>query len=110
MHKDNLSCWHHEHAFSQDERKPGESRTLVVIAITATMMVVEIVSGLMFGSMALLADGRHMASHTVALGLAACGCLLRVSGIYIETTSCYQTKDDSLAATAACQSGCMTLD
>lgn len=71
MHKDNLSRWHHEHTFSQDERKPGESRTLIVIAITATMMVVEIVSGLIFGSMALLADGLHMASHTVALGLTA---------------------------------------
>lgn len=34
-------------------------------------MVVEIVAGLVFGSMALLADGLHMASHTVALGLAA---------------------------------------
>ncbi len=49
---------------------PGERRTLIVIVVTATMMVVEIVAGLAFGSMALLADGLHMASHTVALAIA----------------------------------------
>jgi cation diffusion facilitator family transporter len=48
-------------------RRPGETRTLIVIAITATMMVIEIGAGVLFGSMALLADGLHMASHTAAL-------------------------------------------
>jgi cation diffusion facilitator family transporter len=62
---------HHSHAFGQDLRKPGETRTLIVIAITATMMVVEVAAGLAFGSMALLADGLHMASHAVALGINA---------------------------------------
>ncbi len=61
----------HSHAFGQDRRRPGETRTLIVIAITATMMVVEIWAGLAFGSMALLADGLHMASHSVALGINA---------------------------------------
>lgn len=61
----------HSHAFGQDQKRPGESRTLIVIAITATMMVVEITAGLMFGSMALLADGLHMASHAVALAINA---------------------------------------
>ena len=42
-----------------------------MIAITATMMVVEIAAGVLFGSMALLADGLHMASHAVALGINA---------------------------------------
>ena len=42
---------------------------MAVIAITTTMMIVEI--GLAFASMALLADGLHMASHTVALGITA---------------------------------------
>ncbi len=42
-----------------------------MIAITATMMMVEITAGLAFGSMALLADGLHMASHTAALGISA---------------------------------------
>jgi cation diffusion facilitator family transporter len=61
----------HDHSFGQDRRRPGETRTLIVIAITATMMVVEIAAGAVFGSMALLADGLHMASHAVALGINA---------------------------------------
>jgi cation diffusion facilitator family transporter len=69
MQEDALARWRHEHSFGQDRRRPGESRTQVVIAITATMMVVEIGAGLLFGSMALLADGLHMASHAVALGI-----------------------------------------
>lgn len=71
MHSENLSQWRHDHTFAQDQRRPGESRTLIVIAITALMMVVEIFAGIHYGSMALLADGLHMASHTVALGITA---------------------------------------
>jgi cation diffusion facilitator family transporter len=63
--------WEHSHTFGQDVRRPGESRTLLVIAITAAMMVVEIAAGIAFGSMALLADGLHMASHAAALGINA---------------------------------------
>ncbi len=48
---------------------PGEFRTLVVIVITALTMAVEIVAGVAFGSMALLADGLHMASHASALAI-----------------------------------------
>jgi len=70
MSTDRLDQWTHDHSFGQDQVRPGERRTLIVIAITASMMVVEIVTGLLFGSMALLADGLHMASHTVALGIA----------------------------------------
>jgi cation diffusion facilitator family transporter len=40
-----------------------------VIAITALVMIVEVVAGIAFGSLALLADGLHMGSHTAALGL-----------------------------------------
>ena len=71
MQDDALARWRHEHSFGQDRRRPGESRTQLVIAITATMMVVEIAAGVLFGSMALLADGLHMASHAVALGINA---------------------------------------
>jgi len=63
--------WEHDHVFGQDRRRPGERRTLIVIAITAITMVVEIAAGIAFGSMALLADGLHMGSHAVALGVAA---------------------------------------
>lgn len=59
----------HEHVFKQDRKRPGENRTLLVVAITAVMMVVEIVAGLKYGSMALLADGLHMGSHAMALGI-----------------------------------------
>ncbi len=48
---------------------PGEFRTLIVIVITAATMVLEIVAGVVFGSMALLADGLHMASHASALAI-----------------------------------------
>jgi cation diffusion facilitator family transporter len=61
----------HDHSFGQDQVRAGERRTLLVIALTATMMVVEIAAGLHYGSMALLADGLHMASHTAALGISA---------------------------------------
>jgi cation diffusion facilitator family transporter len=61
----------HDHVFDQDQPTTNEKRTLVVVAITAITMVVEIAAGLVYGSMALLADGLHMASHAVALGIAA---------------------------------------
>ena len=71
MHSKNLNDWSHDHDFGQDKRRPGESRTLVVIAITATMMIVELIGGIIYGSMALLADGLHMASHAAALSITA---------------------------------------
>ena len=63
--------WEHDHCFGQDQKKPGEARTLVVIALTAGMMVIEMAAGWAFGSMALLADGLHMASHAAALSISA---------------------------------------
>ena len=71
MQEDALARWRHDHSFGQDRRRPVERKTQVVIAITATMMVVEIAAGALFGSMALLADGLHMASHAVALSINA---------------------------------------
>ncbi len=58
----------HSHRF--DEGNPlAEKNTLRVAILTATMMVIEIAGGWHYNSMALLADGWHMSSHTVALGL-----------------------------------------
>ena len=71
MHTKSLKQWSHGHVFGQDRPKRGERLTLIVILLTAVTMVVEIVAGLIFGSMALLADGLHMASHTSALSIAA---------------------------------------
>ena len=71
MHNNNIYLWQHSHTFGQELKRPGEARTLIVIAITGTMMVVEIVTGFLFGSMALLADGLHMGSHAAALSINA---------------------------------------
>jgi len=59
----------HEHTFGLDQPFPGERGTRIVLVLTATTMIVEIVAGWAFGSMALLADGLHMASHAVAMGI-----------------------------------------
>ena len=61
----------HRHDFLGSNQRVHERRTWMVIGLTAFMMVAEIVSGLVFGSMALLADGWHMASHASALGITA---------------------------------------
>lgn len=70
MHTNNIARWKHDHVFDQDRVRAGERRTLLVVLITALMMVVEIAAGIAYGSMALLADGLHMASHAAALGIA----------------------------------------
>lgn len=69
--QNDMNDFHHSHSFGQDKKRPGEMRTFIVIGITATMMVVEITAGILFGSMALLADGLHMASHVAALSINA---------------------------------------
>lgn len=61
----------HDHVFLGDAHDRNAQRTLWVVLLTAGMMVVEIVAGAMFNSMALLADGFHMATHAGALGVAA---------------------------------------
>lgn len=61
----------HDHVFLGDAHDAHEKRTRYVVALTAIMMVVEIVAGWLTGSMALLADGFHMATHAGALGVAA---------------------------------------
>jgi cation diffusion facilitator family transporter len=69
MQHDKHLSWQHGHGFGQDQKRPGEVRTIIVIAITGVMMVVEIATGILFGSMALLADGLHMCSHAAALSI-----------------------------------------
>lgn len=67
MHTNSVAEWQHTHIFGQDQVRSGERRTLIVVLITAAMMVVEVLVGIFFGSMALLADGIHMGSHMVGL-------------------------------------------
>ena len=71
MHAHEIEKWQHSHVFGTDEQHAGERRTRWVIALTFCMMIGEIAAGLVFGSMALLADGWHMATHAVALAVAA---------------------------------------
>jgi cation diffusion facilitator family transporter len=63
--------WSHEHVYLGDAHEANERRTWIVVALTAAMMVGEIVAGTIFNSMALLADGWHMATHAGALGISA---------------------------------------
>ena len=70
MHTDNLSQWSHDHIFDRGSHA-AERGTRLVMWITAATMVVEIVAGWWFNSMALLADGWHMSSHAVAIGVSA---------------------------------------
>lgn len=69
MQNTSIAKFQHTHIFGQDQIKSGERRTLTVIIITALMMVAEIVAGIAYGSMALTADGIHMGSHMVGLGI-----------------------------------------
>lgn len=61
----------HDHVFLGNSHDRNARRTLWVVLLTAGMMVVEIFAGVLFNSMALLADGFHMATHAGALGVAA---------------------------------------
>jgi cation diffusion facilitator family transporter len=70
MHRTDLSRWQHSHDYTVDSAG-AERRTRIVIAITATMMVVEIAAGMVYGSMALLADGWHMSTHVAAFLITA---------------------------------------
>jgi cation diffusion facilitator family transporter len=61
----------HSHVFLGEGHDKNERRTWAVIVLCAVMMVAEIVGGLLFGSIALVADGLHMSTHASALLLAA---------------------------------------
>lgn len=63
--------WTHDHRFLGQGHEQSERRARLAAIVTTVFMVVEITAGFVFGSMALLADGIHMATHVGALGLAA---------------------------------------
>lgn len=68
---DALLAGGHSHVFLGDDHDRNARRTWLVIGLTASMMVAEIVAGNMFGSMALIADGWHMSTHAAAMLIAA---------------------------------------
>ena len=61
----------HSHVFLGNQHEHAERRTWAVIALCGSMMVLAIAGGLVFGSIALVADGMHMSTHAGALLLAA---------------------------------------
>ena len=65
MHIHKLDQWRHGHNFFI-HREQNEKNTQKVMGLTAVTMVVEIAAGIIFGSMALLADGWHMGTHVAA--------------------------------------------
>jgi cation diffusion facilitator family transporter len=67
---EDLSAWQHDHVFGGASDK-AERRARIVMWITLATMVLEIAAGWWYNSMALLADGWHMSSHALAIGLAA---------------------------------------
>ncbi|HHB91771.1 MAG TPA: cation transporter [Thioploca sp.] len=69
MHLHTLNKWQHSHNFV-NAHEYGEKRTLQVLILTTLTMVVEIIAGSIFGSMALLADGWHMGTHVAAFTIA----------------------------------------
>ena len=71
MHSHSVDEWTHDHVFLGQRHSRNERRIWLVVALTTAMMVGEIVGGVMFGSMAVLADGWHMATHAAALGISA---------------------------------------
>jgi len=70
MHIENMSNWTHDNVFNTGN-ETAERSTRVVMWITAITMVIEVAAGWWYNSMALLADGWHMSSHALAIGLSA---------------------------------------
>ena len=70
MNSDDLSDWTHDHTFDSNS-EVAERSTRLVMWITFVTMFVEILAGWAFNSMSLLADGWHMSSHALAIGLSA---------------------------------------
>ena len=71
MRGDSDESWFETHNFLGGQHERHERRTWMVVGLTAITMVVEIAAGSWFNSMALLADGWHMATHAGAMGLSA---------------------------------------
>src|SRR5450631_4731660 len=71
MHTHSIEPWQHGHVFLGAHHGRHEPRAWSVAALTAVMMVAEIIGGTVLGSMAVVADGWHMSTHAGALAIAA---------------------------------------
>jgi cation diffusion facilitator family transporter len=71
MHSQLIEQYRHSHVFLGEAHERNERKTWTVIAICTAMMVAEIIGGVWFGSVALVADGLHMSTHAGALLMGA---------------------------------------
>jgi cation diffusion facilitator family transporter len=68
MREQAVEKWRHSHDFAMDTAQ-SERKVTIVFAITTLTMVIEVIAGTWFGSMALLADGWHMFTHSAAFAV-----------------------------------------
>jgi cation diffusion facilitator family transporter len=71
MHNESIEAFRHDHVFLGADHARNERRTWAVIGLCGLMMAAEISGGVLFGSMALIADGLHMSTHAGAMLIAA---------------------------------------
>jgi cation diffusion facilitator family transporter len=71
MHADSVGHLIHSHDFLGELHEENERRTWLVVGLTFSMMVAEIIGGRLLGSLALVADGWHMSTHATALTISA---------------------------------------
>lgn len=69
MHTHPIKSWCYRHNNFNIDHSHGERKTKQVILLTAVTMIIEIIAGTLYGSMALLADGWHMGTHVAALSI-----------------------------------------
>jgi cation diffusion facilitator family transporter len=101
MHSQSMTQWTHGHAFLGAHHGEHERRTWSVVALTAAMMVAEIVGGSVFGSIALVADGWHMGTHVAALAIAGLAYLFARRHVNDDRFSLGTGKFGELAAFAS---------
>jgi cation diffusion facilitator family transporter len=101
MHSHSIESWTHGHAFLGRHHDRHERRMWSVVALTALMMVAEIIGGTLFGSIALVADGWHMATHVAAFAIAGLAYLFARRHAHDERFSLGTGKVGELAAFAS---------
>jgi cation diffusion facilitator family transporter len=101
MHSHSIDSWTHGHTFLGEHHDRHERRMWSVVALTALMMVAEIIGGTLFGSIALVADGWHMATHVAAFAIAGLAYLFARRHAHNERFSLGTGKVGELAAFAS---------
>lgn len=96
----------HSHKPVNSTKSQNEKKTAFVVLFSAATMVLEIIFGLFSKSMALLADGIHMGSHVLAIGL-SCGAYILVR--HLEKKDTHQVDTEKVLSLSAYTSGILLL-